>query len=94
MVEQEIWEGIKSCIKDEFDDLKSHDDPENIIVALNIHNNGNKVPIAKHERPSDEVYKKFLKYNIGDSKPRASKVNFLTLIGDEEVARKFRIDDT
>ena len=54
-----------------------NDEVDDIIVGLNVHNAGRKVPIARHEKPSDDIWKKWLENN--EITQKMSETNYLLM---------------
>ena len=55
-----IWENLKDVLIDELDQLKDKKVSEDVVVCLNIHNNGRKVKASKLDKSTtDTVWKKW-----------------------------------
>jgi len=47
-----IWEQLRDFLITKFDELNDSVNRDDIVICLNIHNEGQKVPISANEKPN------------------------------------------
>ena len=51
-----LWQELKDTLYKHVNDLKHNSEVDDITICLNIHNEGKKIPVSKHDRPKKDIW--------------------------------------
>lgn len=72
----DIWKQLRDYLVGKFDELSNSPNRDNIIICLNIHNEGQKVPISANDKTNPQLWEQWRDLYSSEKSPLPYKSHF------------------